>query len=209
MSSSDCCFYTCRPLSNLTPSAHSGVETRIGTATSEGLSSFQEYTTNRPRGGGGGRGGSGGGALLEHPRLSHCDLWGSLLLPPAKNPQWGPLLGPKSQANSWPWVWASSRSWWWTGKLGLLQSMGSQRVGHDWADEPNWGFKASFLLKAFSLSLSRAGRRRARGGAKGSRRHGSGLLTAPWIPRDPSEVRRDGRGAPLSVGLNLLETPNS
>ena len=30
-------------------------------------------------------------------------------------------------------VWASSRSWWWTGKPGVLQSMGSQRVGHDWA----------------------------------------------------------------------------
>ena len=29
------------------------------------------------------------------------------------------------------WVWASSRSWWWTGKPGGLQSMGSQRLGHD------------------------------------------------------------------------------
>ena len=29
------------------------------------------------------------------------------------------------------WVWASSRSWWWTGKPGVLQSMGSQRVGRD------------------------------------------------------------------------------
>ena len=28
-------------------------------------------------------------------------------------------------------VWASSRSWWWTGKPGVLQSMGSQRVRHD------------------------------------------------------------------------------
>ena len=38
----------------------------------------------------------------------------------------------------WLWVWASSRSWWWTGRPGLLQSMGSQRVGHDWATELNW-----------------------------------------------------------------------
>ena len=38
----------------------------------------------------------------------------------------------------WRWVWASSRSWWWTGKPGMLQSMGSQRVGHDWATELNW-----------------------------------------------------------------------
>ena len=35
----------------------------------------------------------------------------------------------------WTWVWVSSRSWWWTGKPGMLQSMGSQRVGHDWATE--------------------------------------------------------------------------
>ena len=29
--------------------------------------------------------------------------------------------------------WAISRSWWWTGKPGVLQSMGLQRVGHNWA----------------------------------------------------------------------------
>ena len=38
----------------------------------------------------------------------------------------------------WTWVWVISRSWWWTEKLGVLQSMGSQRVGHDWATELNW-----------------------------------------------------------------------
>ena len=30
------------------------------------------------------------------------------------------------------------RSWWWTGRPGMLQSMGSQRVGHDWVTELNW-----------------------------------------------------------------------
>ena len=38
----------------------------------------------------------------------------------------------------WTWVWVSSRNWWWTGKPGVLQSMGSQRVGHDWPTEPNY-----------------------------------------------------------------------
>ena len=38
----------------------------------------------------------------------------------------------------WTWVWVSSGSWWWTRKPGVLQSMGSQRVGHNWATEPNW-----------------------------------------------------------------------
>ena len=37
----------------------------------------------------------------------------------------------------WTWVWVNSRSWWWTGKPGVLQSMGSQRVRHNWATELN------------------------------------------------------------------------
>ena len=40
----------------------------------------------------------------------------------------------------WTWVWASSKSWWWTGKPGVLQSMGFQRVRHDWATELNWHY---------------------------------------------------------------------
>ena len=38
----------------------------------------------------------------------------------------------------WTWVWVGSRSWWWTGKPGMLQSMGSQRVGDNWVTELNW-----------------------------------------------------------------------
>ena len=38
----------------------------------------------------------------------------------------------------WAWVWVSSGSWWWIGRPGMLQSMGSQRVGHDLANELNW-----------------------------------------------------------------------
>ena len=39
------------------------------------------------------------------------------------------------------WVWASSGSWWWTRKPGMLQSMGSQIAGHYWATELNWSLK--------------------------------------------------------------------
>ena len=38
----------------------------------------------------------------------------------------------------WTWVWVNSGSWWWTGRPGVLQFMGLQRVGHDWATELNW-----------------------------------------------------------------------
>ena len=35
----------------------------------------------------------------------------------------------------WIWVWVNSRSWWWTGRPGVLHSMASQRVGLNWV---NW-----------------------------------------------------------------------
>ena len=43
----------------------------------------------------------------------------------------------------WTWVWVSSRSWWWTGKPGVLQSMGLQRVRHDWATGLNFSYSHS------------------------------------------------------------------
>ena len=47
----------------------------------------------------------------------------------------------------WTWVWASSRNWWWTGRPGILQSMGSQRVGHDWMIEQNKRLGRSTKIK--------------------------------------------------------------
>ena len=35
----------------------------------------------------------------------------------------------------WTWIWVNSGGWWWTGRPGMLQSMGSQRVRHDWVTE--------------------------------------------------------------------------
>ena len=48
---------------------------------------------------------------------------------------WDGLMASLTQ---WTWVWVSSGGWWWTGKPDVLQSMGSQRVGHDWMTELNW-----------------------------------------------------------------------
>ena len=45
----------------------------------------------------------------------------------------------------WTWVWVGAGSWWWTRKPGVLQSMGLQRVGHDWVTElssVHWALKA-------------------------------------------------------------------
>ena len=55
----------------------------------------------------------------------------------------------------WTWVWASSRSRWWTGKTGMLQSTGSQRDGHDWARELNWmGYFWTFFSSYIDLYFS-------------------------------------------------------
>ena len=37
----------------------------------------------------------------------------------------------------WTWVWVNFGRWWWTGWPGMLQSMGLQRIGHDWETELN------------------------------------------------------------------------
>ena len=47
----------------------------------------------------------------------------------------------------WTWVWASSRSWWRIGKPGMLQSMGSQRVEHDWVTRLNWCVRVCVRIK--------------------------------------------------------------
>ena len=38
----------------------------------------------------------------------------------------------------WTWIWVNSGNWWWSGRPGVLQSMGSKRVRHNWATELNW-----------------------------------------------------------------------
>ena len=64
----------------------------------------------------------------------------------------------------WTWVWASSMSWWWTGKPGVLQCMGSQRVGHDWIElntdlAPLWshGYGRDCLNNALGKSAAPPG----------------------------------------------------
>ena len=67
------------------------------------------------------------------------------------NRGWDGWMASRTQ---WTWVWANSGSWWWTGRPGMLQSMESQRVGHDWVTELNWMNKSLFSLLHFFLTLS-------------------------------------------------------
>ena len=52
----------------------------------------------------------------------------------------------------WTWVWVNSGSGWWTGRPGVLQSMGSKRVRHDWATDLIW-----FVYFAFISNILRGG----------------------------------------------------
>ena len=62
----------------------------------------------------------------------------------------------------WTWVWVISRSWWWTGRPGVLRFMGSQRVGHDRATElTDWLYElficfgySSLLIMSFANIFS-------------------------------------------------------
>ena len=50
----------------------------------------------------------------------------------------------------WTWVWVTSSSWWWTGKPGVLQSMGSQ----SWTQLSNWTELIILILfKSFFMNL--------------------------------------------------------
>ena len=53
----------------------------------------------------------------------------------------------------WRWVWVNSGSWWWTGRPGVLQFMGSQRVGYNWATELNWTDSPLNLLQYCFCSM--------------------------------------------------------
>ena len=59
---------------------------------------------------------------------------------------WSGLPLPSPQ---WTWVWANSGRWWRTGKPGVLQTMGSERIGHDWVTEQR---KYYFLLQKYPSS---------------------------------------------------------
>ena len=70
---------------------------------------------------------------LTHWKRPWC--WERLEVEEEGNRGWDDWMASPTQ---WTWVWVSSRSWWWTGKPGVLQSMGSHKVGLDWGTELNW-----------------------------------------------------------------------
>ena len=62
--------------------------------------------------------------------------------------------GRMASLTQWIRVWVNSGSWWWAWRPGVLQSMGSERVGHDWETELNWTDDHSiFILRNLYIVL--------------------------------------------------------
>ena len=60
-------------------------------------------------------------------------------------------------ATPWTWVCPSSRSWWRTGRPGVMHSMGLQRVRHDWATELNWTYHIANAVCNWHVCPARRG----------------------------------------------------
>ena len=61
------------------------------------------------------------------------------------------MSGWMASETQWAWVWVNSGWWLWTGRPGVIQSMGLQRVGHDWVTELNWRKKWGGGNKPFPI----------------------------------------------------------
>ena len=91
---------------------------------------------------------------LTHWKRAWC--WERLKVGEGDNRRWDGWMVSLTQ---WTWVWVNSRSWWQTGRPGMLQSMGSQRVGHGWGTELNWmeTLKGSVVAGSWGTESSNLG----------------------------------------------------
>ena len=71
----------------------------------------------------------------EPTHLKRPWCWERLKAGEGGNRGWDGWMASPTQ---WTWVWINSGSRWWTGRPGMLQSMGSQRVRHNWVTKLNW-----------------------------------------------------------------------
>ena len=79
--------------------------------------------------------------------FSRQEYWSGVPLPSLKINRRGVLKW-------WLWVWVNSGSWWWTGRPGVLRFTGSQRVGHNWANDLIWSDKHLKVRKSFERKLN-------------------------------------------------------
>jgi len=100
-------------------------------------------------------------SLFQHHSSKASILWHSALFGAGGEGDDRGWDGWMVSPTRWTWVWVNSGSLWWTGRPGMLQCMGLQRPGHDWATELNWTEQPSLwsyshfhtLLLEFTLQL--------------------------------------------------------
>ena len=68
-----------------------------------------------------------------------------------------------SSLTQWTWVWVNSRKWWKTGTPGVLQSVGSQRVGHDLATEQQQSFLIALKVIFSTKWMRYLGKKKVKG----------------------------------------------
>ena len=105
--------------------------------------------------------------------FSRREYWSGLPFPPPRDlPYWGmepcllclqhwqsgslplaPSGKPMASMMQWTWTWANFRRQWGTGRPGMLQPMGSQRVRHDWVTEQQQRFSGVHPHPAFHTAL--------------------------------------------------------
>ena len=73
--------------------------------------------------------------ILWPPDAKNWLIWKDPDAGEGDNRGWNGWMASPTQ---WMWVRVNSGSWWWTGRPGVLQSMGLQRLRHNWATELNW-----------------------------------------------------------------------
>ena len=99
------------------------------------------------------------------------------------------------------WVWVSSGSWRWTGRPSVLQFMGLQKVGHDWATELNWTEQECVCY----MWLHMTGPHKASSGAQGTP-HWWYPWTDPMVWAQCPAALRETHGRPLHIGTSSLNT---
>ena len=103
-----------------------------------------------------------------------------------------------ASSTQWTWVWINSRSWWWTGKPGVLRFMGSQRVIHNWATELHW--------TEMNMQRKQESHCGVRGPRYGARQwHGRDKIRAPLEScrsQDISSSQQERRGTQRLTSVN-------
>ena len=111
--------------------------------------------------------------------------------------------GSMASLTQWTWIWAKSGSWWWTGKPGLLQSMGSQ----SWTQLSNW----TQLNRKAPSSLGKCRNKQKERTEEISLKLPSGNAVVQRLENPQAQASQPltagGDGPPQGLQLQLLDLP--